>query len=86
MKRMFGHEVVIFGVDPVTFQMTHRIKKSIRKSAVGPYTMPIARININVTQGPPGSNKVTSRLGLGIWMMSGVLFPLRDQLCSRSSE
>jgi hypothetical protein len=30
------------------------------------------RINMNVTQGPPGSNQVTSKLGLGIWMMSGV--------------
>jgi len=38
-SRMFGHEVMIFGADPVTFDMTHRIKKAIRKSAVGPYAL-----------------------------------------------
>jgi hypothetical protein len=43
-SRMFGHEVVIFGVDPVTFQMTHRIKKSIRKSAVGPYAVHLKQL------------------------------------------
>jgi hypothetical protein len=37
--RMFGHEVMIFGVDPVTLQVTHRIKTAIKKSAVGPYAL-----------------------------------------------
>jgi hypothetical protein len=42
-SRMFGHEVMIFGVDPVTFHVTHRIKKAIKKaikkSAFGPYAL-----------------------------------------------
>jgi hypothetical protein len=38
-SRMFGHEVMIFGNDPVTFHVTHRTKKAIKKSAVGPYAL-----------------------------------------------
>ena len=38
-SRMFGHEVMIFGVDPVIFHVTHRIKKAIKKSVVGPYAL-----------------------------------------------
>ena len=43
-SRMFGHEVMIFGADPVTFDMTHRIKKAIRKSAVGPYALRLKQL------------------------------------------
>jgi hypothetical protein len=38
-SRMFGHEVMIFGNDPVTFHVTHRTKKAIKKSAGGPYAL-----------------------------------------------